>query len=85
MGFAVGWNIVYGNWLSIPTEITAICVLFEFWTDVNSSVWIIVFIVLTFGVGISYIRFYGEVCMSCVSNAAPFRNSFGSLTSGTIG
>lgn len=29
LGFALGWNIVYGNWLSIPSEITAICVLFQ--------------------------------------------------------
>lgn len=61
LGFAVGWNIVYGNWLSVPSEITAICVLFEYWTDVNSSVFIIVFIVLTFAVGITSISVYGEV------------------------
>ncbi|KAF2756585.1 amino acid permease [Pseudovirgaria hyperparasitica] len=61
MGFAIGWNIVYGNWLSIPAEISAICVLFQYWTDVNSSVWIITVIVLTFAVGIAFIRVYGEV------------------------
>ncbi|GIZ38321.1 hypothetical protein CKM354_000174100 [Cercospora kikuchii] len=61
LGFAIGWNIVYGNWLSIPAEITAICVLFQYWTDLNSSVWIIIFIILTFVVGMSLIRVYGEV------------------------
>ncbi|USW59488.1 Putative amino acid permease/ SLC12A domain-containing protein [Septoria linicola] len=61
MGFAIGWNIVYGNWLSIPAEISAICVLFQFWTDVNISVWIILFILLTCVVGMSLIRIYGEV------------------------
>ena len=61
VGFAVGWNIVYGNLLSIPTEITAICVLFEYWTDINSSLWIIIFIILTFAIGISFIGIYGEV------------------------
>ncbi|RMZ83007.1 hypothetical protein DV737_g1765, partial [Chaetothyriales sp. CBS 132003] len=61
LGFAVGWNIVYGNLLSIPTEITAICVLFQFWTDINSSLWIIVFIVLTVAVGVSFIGIYGEI------------------------
>ncbi|KAH8819343.1 amino acid permease-like protein [Xylogone sp. PMI_703] len=61
MGFAVGYNIVYGNLFSIPAEISAICVLFELWTDVNSSVWIIVFIILTFIVGIAFVRIYGEV------------------------
>lgn len=61
LGFAIGYNIVYGNWLSIPSEISAICVLFQFWTDINSAVWIIMIIVLTFVVGISLIRVYGEV------------------------
>lgn len=61
VGFAVGYNLVYGNLLSIPTEITAICVLFEYWTDINPSLWIVIFIVLTFAVGISYIGIYGEV------------------------
>lgn len=61
LGFAIGYNIVYGNWLSIPAEISAICVLFQYWTDLNSSVWIVIFILLTFLVGISFIRIYGEV------------------------
>ena len=61
LGFALGWNIVYGNWLSVPSEITAICVLFQFWTDVNSSAWIVVFILLTTVVGVSFIGIYGEI------------------------
>lgn len=61
LGFAIGYNLVYGNLLSIPTEISAICVLFQYWTDINPSVWIIVTIVLTFIVGMSLIRVYGEV------------------------
>ncbi|KAH8176028.1 amino acid permease domain-containing protein [Sarocladium implicatum] len=60
-GFAIGWNLVYGNLLSIPAEISAICVLFQYWTDVNSSVWIITFIILTFIVGIAFINLFGEV------------------------
>ena len=63
MGFAIGLNIVYGNWLSIPAEISAICVLFQYWTDVNSSVWIILVIILTFSVGIAFVRVYGEVSL----------------------
>ncbi|KAL9624053.1 MAG: hypothetical protein Q9160_001806 [Pyrenula sp. 1 TL-2023] len=61
LGFAIGYNIVYGNWLSIPAEISAICVLFQYWTDLNSSVWIIIAIVMTFIVGIAFIGIYGEV------------------------
>ena len=60
-GFAAGWNIVYGNALSIPSEITAICVLFQFWTDLNSAVFIVIFIALTFTVGIAFVRVFGEV------------------------
>ncbi|KAK3389645.1 amino acid permease/ SLC12A domain-containing protein [Podospora didyma] len=61
LGFAIGWNLVYGNMLSIPSEITAICVLFQFWTDINSAVFIVVFIVLTVGVGLTLVRVFGEV------------------------
>ncbi|WWC68225.1 uncharacterized protein I206_102148 [Kwoniella pini CBS 10737] len=60
LGFALGWNIVYGNWLSIPSEISAICVLFQYWTDLNSSVFIVIFIALTATVGLINIRWYGE-------------------------
>ncbi|KAK1634680.1 amino acid permease [Colletotrichum phormii] len=60
-GFAIGWNLVYGNILSIPSELTAICVLFEFWTDLNPSVFIVIFIILTFVVGIAFVRVFGEV------------------------
>lgn len=55
------YNLVYGNLLSIPTEISAICVLFQYWTSVNVSVWIIGAIILTTAVGMSAVRVYGEV------------------------
>ncbi|KAI1382835.1 dicarboxylic amino acid permease [Hypoxylon trugodes] len=62
LGFAVGWNLVYGIALSIPSEITAICVLFTFWTDSVSPVaYIMAFIFLTFIVGIAFVRVFGEV------------------------
>ncbi|KAI1339090.1 amino acid permease/ SLC12A domain-containing protein [Xylariaceae sp. FL0016] len=61
LGFAVGWNLVYGNLLSIPSELTAICVLFQFWTDLNPTVFILIFIALTVIVGIAFIRVFGEV------------------------
>jgi amino acid transporter len=60
-GFAIGLNIVYGNLLSVPAEISAICVLFQYWTDLNPSIWICIFIVITFVVGISFVGIYGEV------------------------
>ena len=45
----------------MPAEISAICVLFQYWTDVNSSVWIVLVIAMTFCVGIAFVRVYGEV------------------------
>ncbi|KAL1406954.1 hypothetical protein Q8F55_006366 [Vanrija albida] len=59
--FALGWNLVYGNWLSVPSEIVAICVLFQYWTDLNSSVFIVVFMLLTAAVAYSGIRVFGEL------------------------
>ena len=35
--------------------------LFEYWTDVNPSVWIVLSILLTFIIGIALVRVYGEV------------------------
>ncbi|KAL8287801.1 hypothetical protein RB600_003635 [Gaeumannomyces tritici] len=65
-GFAIGWNLVYGNVLSIPSEIAAICVLFQFWADEhpifsNQAVFIVIFIVLTVAVGMSLVDVFGEV------------------------
>lgn len=55
------YNLVYGNLLSVPAEISAVCVLFQYWTDINSALWIVIFIALTFAIGISFIGIYGEV------------------------
>ncbi|KEY72704.1 hypothetical protein S7711_02492 [Stachybotrys chartarum IBT 7711] len=61
LGFAVGWNLVYGSALSVPSEIAAICVLMEFWTDVNPTIFIICFILLTAIIGFAFIRVFGEI------------------------
>lgn len=55
------YNLVYGNYLSIPAEISAICVMFNYWTSINSSLWIVLAIVLTAAVAFSAIRIYGEI------------------------
>lgn len=62
LGFALGWNLVYGNLLSSIPEIAAICILFDYWwPQINNSVFIILFIILTGAVGFSSIRVFGEV------------------------
>jgi yeast amino acid transporter len=61
LGFAVGWNVVYGAYLSVPSEISASLVLIQFWTDRYPALFITIFIVLTFLVGICFIGVYGEI------------------------
>lgn len=61
LGFAVGWNVVYGSYLSVPSEISAAIVLIQYWTDKYAALWITLFILVTFGVGIVFIGVYGEV------------------------
>ncbi|KAL3422231.1 Dicarboxylic amino acid permease 3 [Phlyctema vagabunda] len=61
LGFAIGWNVVYGSTLSVPSEISAALVLIQFWTDKYAALWITLFIVLTFLVGIIFIGIYGEI------------------------
>ena len=61
LGFAIGWNVVYGTYLSVPSEISAAVVLIEFWTDKYAALWITLFIIVTFLVGIIVVRAYGEV------------------------
>lgn len=58
-----------GSWLTrqIPSEITAICVLFQFWTDLNPAVFIVIFIALTALVGFLRISWLGEVEFAFVS------------------
>ncbi|KUJ11301.1 uncharacterized protein LY89DRAFT_655092 [Mollisia scopiformis] len=61
LGFAVGWNVVYGSYLGVPSEISAALVLIEFWTDKYPALWITLLIIITFLVGIIFVGVYGEV------------------------
>ena len=61
LGFAVGWNVVYGSYLSVPSEISAALVLIQYWTDKYAALWITLLILATFGVGIVFVGVYGEV------------------------
>lgn len=60
-GFAMGANLIYSIAFTIPAEITAGCVLFSFWTDMNPSVVIVAYMVATVVVAMSLVRIYGEV------------------------
>ncbi|EED17176.1 arginine permease, putative [Talaromyces stipitatus ATCC 10500] len=62
MAFAIGWNVVYGNFLSVPSEISAGVVLIQYWNDtINPAVWVTILIVLSILVAIIFIGVYGEV------------------------
>ncbi|OKL56444.1 hypothetical protein UA08_08168 [Talaromyces atroroseus] len=62
VGFAVGWNLVYGNWMSVPSEISAGVVLIQYWnTSVNPAVWVTILIVVSVLVAIIFVGVYGEV------------------------
>ncbi|CZR65803.1 related to general amino acid permease [Phialocephala subalpina] len=61
LGFAVGWNVVYGTYLSVPSEISAALVLIQYWTDKYPALWITLLILVTFLVGIIFVGIYGEV------------------------
>lgn len=61
LSFAIGWNVVYGCFLSVPSEISASVVLIQYWTDINPAVWVSILIVVSAVVAFSLIRVYGEV------------------------
>lgn len=61
LGFAIGWNVVYGAFMSVPSEISAGVVLIQYWTDIHAAVWVTVLIVLSVMVAVLFIGFYGEI------------------------
>ncbi|KAG9520299.1 amino acid permease, partial [Aureobasidium melanogenum] len=62
LSFANGWNQVYANLISVPAELCAAAVLFEFWTSsVSNGVWITVLGVLLIATNIAFVRIYGEI------------------------
>ncbi|OQE27338.1 hypothetical protein PENSTE_c004G03422 [Penicillium steckii] len=61
LAFAVGWNVVYGCFISVPSEVSASVVLIQYWTDINAAVWVTILIILSVVVAISFIRVYGEI------------------------
>ena len=62
LSFANGWNLIYSDLVSIPAELCAAAVLFEFWeTHVSNAVWIVVLGVLLVGSNLFFVRVYGEL------------------------
>jgi len=62
LSFAIGWNTVYSNCVSIPAEITAAAVLISFWnTTISNGVWITIMGLLIIATNMFFIRVYGEL------------------------
>ena len=63
-GFAVGWDYAI-SWLTVlPFELTAATITLQFWEasrNINSAVWITIFLVLLVIIQVFGIRGYGEV------------------------
>ncbi|RAK80070.1 amino acid transporter [Aspergillus fijiensis CBS 313.89] len=61
LGFAIGWNVVYGCFMSVPSEISAAVVLIQYWTELNTAIWVTILIILSAVVALLFIRVYGEL------------------------
>ncbi|KAJ5785765.1 Amino acid/polyamine transporter I [Penicillium pulvis] len=61
LAFAIGWNVVYGCFISVPSEISASVVLIQYWTDINAAIWVTILIVVSVAVAVSFIGVYGEI------------------------
>lgn len=62
--------------VAVPSQVTAILVLIECWTDQYRGLLIALFIILTFAVGVVAVGIYGEVefAMSCFKIAPVIGN-----------
>lgn len=62
LAFAIGWNVVYGAFMSVPSEVSAAVVLIQYWNEsVNPAVWVTILIVLSVLVAVIFVGVYGEV------------------------
>lgn len=61
LSFAQGWNVVYSSMVSLPAELTAAAVIVQFWSSINSAIWITVFGILLIGSNLLFVRVYGEM------------------------
>ncbi|PWY96542.1 putative amino acid permease [Aspergillus sclerotioniger CBS 115572] len=61
LAFANGYNLVYSYLVSIPAELVAAAVLVQFWSDLNSAIWITIFGLVMFCTALVFVRVYGEL------------------------
>ncbi|KAJ6033954.1 uncharacterized protein N7446_007750 [Penicillium canescens] len=61
LAFANGYNVVYSYLVSIPAELVAAAVLVQFWSDLNSAIWITIFGLVMLCTTLVFVRVYGEL------------------------
>ncbi|PYH92284.1 putative amino acid permease [Aspergillus ellipticus CBS 707.79] len=61
LAFANGYNVVYSYLVSIPAELVAAAVLVQFWSDLNSAIWITIFGLVMVLTALLFVRVYGEL------------------------
>lgn len=59
LGFMMGWTDVYSS--LIPNELSAVAVIFRYWTDLNPAVWITIFGIACVAINSYNIKWYGEI------------------------
>lgn len=60
-GFALTWNYWFNDTISTASDLTALQLVFEYWTDFHSWVIALIFWVALLGINIIHVRAYGEV------------------------
>lgn len=61
LGFATGWCYWYAYAFLVPSELVAAALCMGYWTDINSGVWIAVFLVIVFLLNVLLVAIFGEV------------------------
>jgi AAT family amino acid transporter len=75
LGFALTWNYWFNDAVSTASDIIALQLLLEFWTD-NFPGWAIslIFLVVVIALNVLSVRVYGEVRSAFFSICALFTN-----------
>lgn len=61
LGFALGWMYWYIFSITVPAEITAVSLVFEYWNlNVNTAVWISISIAVILALNFFPVKYYGE-------------------------
>ncbi|SCV06242.1 LANO_0H25224g1_1 [Lachancea nothofagi CBS 11611] len=60
LSFMCGINLFYAMAMIAPAEITATAILIQYWTDANSAIFISIFIVITVGLTMMPVHYFGE-------------------------